>query len=908
MLPVICKKMHIYALRRGFVLPLSVVLIPIALLLLFSYNNYIKQEALLAHRVYWNDLITKATEGCAEEAFSWFSKNQFNSENAIAVYLRDTGRSNSFPSSPEPVMQHLGSRELACIKEFSGYFGENIIQSVQISLNEVRHFYKPVTFPQANFDPINSGMIFPDNVDTYGLLKVEIEASYRGLQRKFTAIRDLKCVSILPGIFSQFTLFVKEKLDGQSGDWNQLRNNTSESTATLDTIGIIRKDSAGMNNPITLIHSSDDIKRTFAMSDIKKNDVSPEIGPDWKNIDLTKRGWVFMGRNSTPGILQYYVFHPMFGDIFAASKLYSDSSLPMGHPREPWLYYGGTFMLSNHSKMWYSIRVDDPAIPRFFNHHSIPGSGLREGIRKLYGWMIWQQRMGYTSINKNILSSYALSYGGITLYDILRNYFEDPSYLFGDTPGCVELPHSSIILPMGDLFPESESSLIDRRSPSLMFGVWLKFMQVGNLRQIEDGILPGLTDPLPESGTGSDWLDLYKSSANVISPVQFWFPYFPITLSRDTNRIVAVLNQAKDRIGWANSYWSTVDDGITLPGADFARVRYNVAEILPHFGDPKVVHESLMTKFLVYPGMMIYEQLVGNNMRGSKPSLFVPGGELPADPPLSLKQLPENLSIVLKAIDSHNAPVVGKNAGAQIFYSDPDLSANKGQGISGQGLLLSNLSGKPLVAGNLGAVWPFSKAYNLMQKATDNVPDQKEFKNAFMYEENGVTCLDLKGRIVVVGGSYLELKAYSGDIIHCVSGGMLIASESDIRILNSIKMKNPATDTLVIATANVNANMGKGADISLASGIHEAYFISSGTIKKVTPGSIQINGGLSVRYLEYINSPSSIFSGYPTASSQRQTITWNEKFNVLHPEIYKNSIKIHIGPSMVYSASEKNDQ
>jgi len=213
-------------------------------------------------------------------------------------------------------------------------------------------------------------------------------------------------------------------------------------------------------------------------------------------------------------------------------------------------------------------------------------------------------------------------------------------------------------------------------------------------------------------------------------------------------------------------------------------------------------------------------------------------------------------------------------------------------------------------------LWPFSpdfslgstvqtanttRGYDLRQKTTFLASSSQLFEENFLLEDNGKTCLDLRGGVVTVLNDTIRLFARSGNEIVCRSGGILIASGGEILLENSIRMLNP-DDTLVIATAN------EGKDIRLKPGTFNAYLISSGTIRRLTAGSIKIIGGVAVNNFDFRNNTDSVFRGYPNSTDDRQTIVWDESFNILDPDRFAAGIRIHLGKSLVYWADEKADQ
>jgi len=900
---------HYYFGNRGFLLGLAAVLVPIMFVMVVAYQSYVRQEALRAHRVYWNDLITKSAEGVAEEAFRWLVDNPADPANLIFAQLRQMPA----VAVPTTITMELNETQLPFIAVLrDSYEGADVIRRVTLTLSAIKPLFTPVAVPPAGFNPRTQGQIYPDPTDVFGLLKAEIEADYRGLKRKFVVVRDLKAINILPGIFGQFTLFVKEKKNGYDYDWNKLRNSSTASPPFLDAFGFIQPEANALNNPITLIHHSDDANRTCSTSQIPEDSVAPPIPADWSDMDLTHRGWVYLGHSQDSGPLQYFIYQPMHGDVKIAAN---HPTLPAAFQGRPHLFYGGTYMLSDRSKLYYLLRDDSPTSPSWSNFFSnsgginIPASGLNDASgTPLIGWIVWQTRFGFMSMTRQILDSFSS-------YDLLRNYYEHPQHQVGDTSASLETAHSSLILPMGDMFPLNSSQIADRRSPTIVLGAWMRFLQIGNIAQVDEDMKTALDETPP-----ADWQKRLNSPFNLEKPTSFFFPFFPITVNRKVSPPAVSYESVNDKLGWDNyPVWGKVDDSMDAGQTDFAKVSYNVVtHIFEKLGDPKNVYEIVMSKMLVYPAMMIFEQMLNDNMRNLPVSLFVPGGAAATDPALKLKNMPAKLAAVLHGADSSSgAPLSGltTNFGESFFYKNPDSSHN-GRGITGECISIKDAAGRQLALGSLSVLWPFSPGYSmgspgsaantscgydLRQKTTFLASSSQVFAESFLIEKDGKTYLDLRGGVVTVFNDTIKLVADSGNEIICRNGGMLIASGGEILIESSIRMQNP-NDTLVIATAN------DGKDIKLKPGTFNAFLLSSGTIRRLSAGSIRIIGGVAVNHLDFRNNSSSLFHGYPNSSSDRQTITWSNNFNILDPERFSAGIRVHLGKALVYWADEKVNQ
>jgi len=296
--------------------------------------------------------------------------------------------------------------------------------------------------------------------------------------------------------------------------------------------------------------------------------------------------------------------------------------------------------------------------------------------------------------------------------------------------------------------------------------------------------------------------------------------------------------------------------------------------------------------------MFLYDLITGNNMRGPTPSLFIPGP--PSSVPLKLENLPTNLDKVLKSVSPAGTLVTGSNRGKSFFYEGPNASTQAGRALSGECVALKDLNDRPLAIGNLGALWPFSPAYDIGRKATHIASTPAQFLQYFTTVKNGNLVLDLKNGIVSVTGNSIQLQAPPGGKILFLNSGILIASDGEILVKSPLQRDTTnATGTMVVATAKDDKH------ITLCPGRFQAFFISSGTLKRESAGAIQIEGGVAVKYLEFKKTGTSIFAGYPSGADARQTITWDKKFDVFDPNSYTQRAKLHLGGSLAYWAVEK---
>ncbi|MBF0543757.1 MAG: hypothetical protein HQM08_04955 [Candidatus Riflebacteria bacterium] len=843
--------------KRGFVFFVAVAIIPIILLLVFSYNGFVREEALRIHRLYWNDLVTKVAEGTAQEAFAWFMANPDPSVNEILAFLIDQ---NNISSGHEKKIDILGKLK------FPLALDGPIIESCTLSATNVQNFFFPTgqetTQPSlpAGFSSVSQAVLYPDPGERFSLLKVEVVASFKKLRRKYEVVREIKTVNILPGIFGQFTLFVKDKNPGIDGDLNHLKSATCRTFAwAMD--GFADNDPSNrLGNPLTVVNHPDDL-RTAPMPGLSR------VAPDWQGgiLDVTKRGWLFFGSTITAGPFQAWMFHPFQGDLQLASQ-----------KTERFRFFGGNFMLSNHSTLIYHTKMPliqtlNPKVPAA-DLNTSPFSDGDPG-HPFIGWLIYMKRYGYFSGTQQAMDAL----GGGQLF---RSYYQDPAKQDEST-------HGSLIFPFGSLFPESPNTVADQRSPSIVLGpTGVRFLQSGNIVQINGAMNNAISN-------GTDILDAYTSQMDETKkPKLAWIPFFPIKYSS--------IETSKDLIGW-NTYsgvgWASVaEKGVgnlgAFPMRDWAAINWNIISDVLGGGitPPTVNYVNLtMCKPLVMHTIEAFDLITQNNMRSiSNPAGFV-------SPNRTLTNLPETI----QPVDDQGRDTSDDING--FFYGQ------MGRGECGNRFCLKEKNGRRLAVGYLGALWPFStqnllpgqplifSQYDFRQKSTHVASSPADFFSSFVKKEGNCSIIDLKDGIVTVLGGDVTLKEPGGYIFR--NGGMLIVSDGNLILESRITPDANYEDSpLTFATAKDGKNI-----IFACPGPFHAYFISSGTVKRRGGAGVSIRGGLTVKYFDFSELDSeSFFQGHPAASNDRSTVVWNPIFDAFNSSNQKKGNRYHLGPSIAF--------
>jgi hypothetical protein len=835
-----------YISKRGFVLFALLAIIPVLVILVFSYNQFAQTETLRAHRIFWNDALTKVAEGTAEEAFSWFMANP---ENELALYINSQG----------------GQSSIDLLSETNMKFPETIegpqVTSCIMSVSKIENLYNTSGLP-SSFSATSDGYIHPNPSDRFGILKVEAEVEYHSFSRKYEVHREVKSVNILPEIFSQFTLFIKEKRDGANNDWNQLRvDKNNILTGFADP-------SSSQGNPLTLIHCGEDSTRTSTMP-------GPDnVAPDWcpSSFDLNKRGWVFLGSTLSSGSFKSWIFHPLHGDLSAAA------TKPMPHR-----YFGGNFMLSNHTVLVYhtkmpSLSAFSPPIPAT-DLSTAPFDGDPDGI-PFIGAMFQLSRFGFLSGDQPMMDYFGLG-------NLYRNYYADPEH--------GESVHSSLILPFGSIYPISNSTLADHRSPTIVMGPSaMGMLQTGTILQMDQDIENARI-------AGQDMVAAYDSQPDNEKPASVFIPYYPI---KNGSLITGKPQQPAWNLnaglgGWAEIPEKGLGNPAAYPARDWAAVSWNFVE---HILGIPAYYELVMSKPLIVHIMNCYELIVNNNMK----SVANPSGWIPLPASRSLNSIPATIQPVDDAGNDD-----GDNPD-DFFFSD------SGRSLSGNLISLKDLGGKKLATGYLGGLWPFSDQpldfdgnfvftdFDLRQKTTHFVENEAEFNSTFIKTNGSNATLDLKGGIVTLcdGDLHLENPAGSGDLTY-KSGGIIIVSNGKLYIESPLVRDAPTGSSipLTLATASEDKNVIIG-----TSGPVYAYIVSSGTLHKSHNSGIKIIGGLAVKYMDFDkNSSGNIFRGHPFNGADRNRIVWDEAFNCFDPAVQKAAQRIHLGPGAAIWKSEPGD-
>ncbi|NLI76130.1 MAG: hypothetical protein GX442_06765 [Candidatus Riflebacteria bacterium] len=849
-----------------------VVFLAVVFVLTMSYRHWIHQEMWKAHRVYWNDQVTKAAEGLAEEAFAWFQANPDPAVNPVHGFL-----CAPFPAD-YPGTTDLRSDELDLTTRlrFGPQLADLEITDYTCTLQAVsaRPFFRPVS-PDTPLDAAREGEIFPDPREKIALLLVRVDLGKRGFRRRYEVVREVKVVSLLPGPFAQFTLFVREKAPGRAGDPNHLQARVAD----LEDWPGYADGSSPLGSPLELIHHPDDYSTTGISFPPSQTNAHPAKSA-W--MDLSRRGWVFLGGpdpaasgHAHPDCpLHVWGIHPLYGSLAKAKA----------HPEIFPRFYGGSFLLSSFYMLVFHSRQPDlagqfPAAgfaftgPPFNGDPAQPFRGVLLSAQQ-FGWYSGYRRAPgertvITDYNRNQFSKTA----GANLYDMPLD--------------------ASLLLPAGSQFPLDTSRIIDRRSPTVFLGpmVFRLRQEAGKITQMPERIEQQLTGDL-----GAAVYQLHRDYGS-IRPADTELPYFEVK-----NGNVRELPHTSVRYDQPGT-WGTVSES-TASSRDFAGVTWNVLQVIPN---PKV-YASFMTKVVSLPGMAIFDVMTQNNMN----NVTAPSGWVPKDH--SITAMPG----VVRALDDSGAIV--PDDPARFFYS------SRGRGMNGNRLLLTDEAGDPLVRGNLAAVWPLSeeiylpadpafsfKTYDLRQKTSFLVEDAEEFRRRFIRTSGSHQILDLGGGIVTIAKGDLVLGGHGKGTLFYRDGGMILVSEGQLTIRSPVRRLPSAQGAaLTLATA---PKAGTHRDIvldidsrpALEPGcLVEAFLIASGRLKR-RRGSLSgtLRGGVSVQTLDFSESdPDSLFRGHPSANAERSCVVWDPVFNIFQPTVRAQAVRLHLGPAKSYWRTE----
>jgi hypothetical protein len=854
---------------RGFILPLVVSLIFIVAILAFSYNMRSREEAWRVHRLYFSDLLTKSAEGLGEAAFAWF---QANPNNDLARKIRGDPSGTTFVSLLGKLPVELRMNEIGVV-----------VKDCRISIVCDYPFLEsekgPNGFPPG-FSTSDGGFLFPDFRERYGLLKVEVEVYtlHKNFSRKYEVLREFRAIHLLPSIFSQFTLFVKNKKPLFSGDPNHLKMKLgpigqSEFSGYTD-------ETKPLGNPMILIHHVQERNRL-----VPKDSRSPNntVSIPWTEpLDLKNRGWVFLGSldNSLPvNSVDNFPFRMWLLNVFQGHVFQANTKTLPGQR-----FFGQLFMLPTFRWLLFHTSMADfshrgiPPDPNLFSNPPFTGDALGIPFR---GTFFFCSREGYFSGHGSRAAEYSIPSKHFQNYfDETRNFFHKNESIDGP-----------LIHLFGDLFPSpgrERTQLVDERSPTLVLGnAMFRFKQITRVSQMgEERYKWVSTNDMANFFNRNEQLPPSQKPSNEA------IPYFPFRGATLDPRLPLPLAEFQ-----SDPTWQTVTER-NPAGREYAAVSYPFLDII----GSQENYKSLMSKFITALPAQIFENILQNNMEDD----LAPSGWLPK--PKHLLSIPD--TIVPLDENGAEAPVTAR----QFFFTQ------HGQAYKGSGMLIRDNAGVNLAGGNFSNLWPFADSttvrdgqficstFDLRQKTTHLVASPQDFADRFIKTEQGKRILDLKGSVVTVLGGDLHVTGklsalLSRNELLYRDGGMVIVHDGELHIESSILRENSSAVGIPLTLATAKS----GKHLWLTPGTRlEAYLISSGTLKRRngTKTGFDITGGVAVQFLDFSENPESIFYGHPDSLGERFRVTWHPDFNIFSSPNRNRTHRILLGPQKSYWKSE----
>jgi len=571
-------------------LPMVMSLVVVVTTLAFLYYQRAREESWRVHRLFYNDLLTKAAEGLAESAFAWFQANPsnpiilgvLNNQTLPIVNLKGI-----LPAEIEFAKRNVGVNSfklsLICVEKYMS--GKNGING----------------FPEV-FSSENDGYFFPDNREVYGLLKVEVEvfAEFRKFSRKYEALRELRCISLLPSFFGKFTLFVQNKKPLLNGDPNQMKVR----------IGTNLNDFAGhacylapINNPLVLVHSPMEMDRIVGRDELVDEN---SVAPTWKDPEqfrLDNRGWTFLGPVDANSAVSSYANYPF--RLWGLNTVNGRVNAARTKSQVGATYFAQGFMMTTYSELFYHTSMPTlnskgiPPSPTIFENP--PFSEDPDGI-PFRGTIMTLSRGGYSS-------TYNLRPDFMEIPRVFLNYFSPTR-----NPKCSKEPvDPSLLHIFGDLYPlpgQESSKICDQRSPTLVFGnVTIRLLQRSWMRQMGEIIHQWIVNN--ELDIVSRIRDLAGHERGKNHPI----PYFPFKNSSPDSAYTVPFNEFSNEIEWKQN------SEIFRTNRHYAAVNYFITDII---GQGKMF-ENLMSKIIQIIPMHIVEIILQNNMaEETAPSGWVP--------------------------------------------------------------------------------------------------------------------------------------------------------------------------------------------------------------------------------------------------------------------------------------------
>lgn len=277
--------------RSGFILGLVFLSLILAAVFIFSYNSIVRHENLKAH----HEKISSITESLARSGVLLLNhKIETDSQTIMNQYIQ--------------VLKTKTAQELGGAVDFTQL--RPLVDKIRDDFNRFLTACNELAYKENGIEkyPFCNGMkigfadikrLSPGPADRghdprekYGSLILECEIEYRGLIRKATLTKDFRVISMVPGPFARFSLFL-----------SQTPFQFSYNAMGVDLLGkavenyqhplLPTGNTPHARKPLVVINGPE----TTSLGEVVSNNIQESEEDDKKH--LLNRGWIFIG--PTPG-------------------------------------------------------------------------------------------------------------------------------------------------------------------------------------------------------------------------------------------------------------------------------------------------------------------------------------------------------------------------------------------------------------------------------------------------------------------------------------------------------------------------------------------------------------------------------------------------------------------------------
>jgi len=442
---------------KGIIIPIVLVILVIIMILGYSVYNYSMFERVMVVRFRFTSIAEKMSLAAATEAVNWFKYK------VLTVRTLDSGNDKDRfvlaalnEKSVNGLSIYLTSSELKSFSLIESLGGR--LDSVMLKFEGFSKYFNDPPIPS---DYGASGVIPSDPFERFGNISVTARVTFRGLQRVYNCVHEIKVSNTLVPVLSKFTLFTADRDESNE---NQLVMSQPIDKNDIGGQGIVSDSVSPLRVPLILVHHPDDAE---VVNGYRKNyGQMRELLPIDRAVtstaqnqyrpSMTDRGWVYLGCENPQG---YY--------MLKASPGRANPDYVMPFPSNlNYRFYGNAFMFleSDVSSLVYTLMKGKVPYQYSFTDVKKPPEISDFIVRLTHTGIYWLLKDPKA---RPIIGNYMESH---------PNYSADSSLL--QISGDVQP------LAFGNNDSSRPSKYLDRRSPTIVFGrTFRSFVQVGNVAQ-----------------------------------------------------------------------------------------------------------------------------------------------------------------------------------------------------------------------------------------------------------------------------------------------------------------------------------------------------------------------------------------------------------------------------------------